>query len=95
MQIMKVETERLATRIRSEDKRLIEKAAVLSGISVSAFVKMRLREAALEVIEQERVIKLNAEESARFAEALLAPPRELPEKFETDWIRYKEEVEER
>lgn len=75
---MKAETERLATRIRPEDKQLIEKAAALSGISVSAFVKMRLREAALEVIEQESFIQLNVEESLRFAEALLAPQRELP-----------------
>ena len=92
---MKAETERLATRIRPEDKQLIEKAAAMSGISVSAFVKMRLREAALEVIEQERVIRLNAEDSLRFAEALLAPPKKLPAAFKEGWKRYKEEVEER
>ncbi|MBK1878780.1 DUF1778 domain-containing protein [Pelagicoccus mobilis] len=92
---MKSETERLATRIRPEDKQLIEKAAALSGVSVSAFVKMRLREAALEVIEQENVIQLNAQESVRFAEALLAPPRELPAAFKDGWERYKEQVEER
>ena len=90
-----VETERLATRIRPEEKLLIEKAAALSGVSVSAFVKMRLREAALEVIEQEKHIKLNAEESLRFAEALLAPPRESTAAFKEGWKRYQEEVEER
>lgn len=90
-----METERLATRIRVEDKRLIEKAAALSGISVSAFVKMRLRAAALEVIEQDDVIRLNAEESARFAEALLAPARVLPLAFKEGWKRYSEQVVER
>lgn len=91
---VETETERLATRIRREDKRLIEKAAALSGVSVSAFIKMRLREAALEVIEQERLIELNAEESLKFAEALLAPPRKLPAAFKDGWKRYKEEVRE-
>ena len=84
----------MATRIRPEDKLLIEKAAALSGISVSAFVKMRLREAALEVIEQERVIQLNAEDSLRFAEALLAPPREPTPEFVAAWKAYKENVKE-
>ena len=92
---MKTETERLATRIRVEDKRLIEKAAVLSGVSVSAFVKIRLREAALSVIEQENTIKLNAEDSKRFAEALLAPPREMPVAFEEGLALYKQAVIER
>ncbi|MDQ8182587.1 DUF1778 domain-containing protein [Pelagicoccus enzymogenes] len=93
--VMKAETERLATRIRPEDKQLIEQAAALSGVSVSAFVKMRLREAALQVIDQERQIKLNAEESLKFAEALLAPPRELPAAFKKAMELYDSMVEER
>lgn len=92
---MKTETERLATRIRVEDKRLIEKAAALSGVSVSAFVKTRLREAAREVIEQERVIQLDAEESKRFAEALLVLPGELPEALEAGLRLHDDLVEER
>lgn len=91
---MKAETERLATRIRPEDKQLIEKAAALSGVSVSAFVKMRLREAALQVIDQEKLIKLDAEESLKFAEALLSPPREPTPEFKAAWKAYKENVKE-
>lgn len=86
--------ERLATRIRVEDKRLITKAASLSGVSVSAFIKMRLREAALKVIEQEQVIKLDASDSLKFAEALLAPPRPTPTAFKDAWKLYKNSVAE-
>lgn len=92
---VKIETERLATRIRREDKRLIEKAAAMSGISVSAFIKMRLREAAIKVLEEEQVIRLNAEESLRFAKILLAPPRKLPEAFSEAMRLHDELVEER
>lgn len=92
---MSVETERLATRIRVQDKRLIEKAASLSGVSVSAFIKIRLREAALKVIEQEQVIKLDAEDSLMFAEALLAPVRPVPPVFKEAWDSYKNSVVEK
>ena len=91
---MKTETERLATRIRREDNRLIEKAAALSGISVSAFVKMRLREAALEVIDQEKHIKLSIEESVCFAEALLNPQRNIPESLKVSLDLHDTLVEE-
>lgn len=92
---MKAETERLATRIRPEDKQLIAKAAAMSGISVSAFMKLRLREAALKVLEEEQVIKLDAEDSLRFAEALLAPPRPATPAFKEAWKLYKNSVKER
>ncbi len=92
---MNAETERLATRIRPEEKKLIAKAAALSGVSVSAFIKLRLREAALEVIEQEQVIKLNAEDSLKFAEALLAPPRPIPPALKEALAIYRQDVEER
>lgn len=92
---MKAETERLATRIRPEDKRLIAKAASLSGVSVSAFVKMQLREAALKVIEQEQVIKLDAEDSLKFVEALLATPKGAPSEFKEAMELHDRLVEER
>jgi len=46
---------------------------------------MRLRETALEVMEQKRLILLNAEESLKFTEALLAPPKGLPTAFKQGW----------
>ena len=54
--------------------------------------KMRLRKAALEVIEQERVIKLNTKDSLSFAEALLAPPKAPTTEFAKAWQLYKENV---
>lgn len=91
---MRGETARLEIRICPEDKQLIEKAAALSGVSVSAFMKMHLQEAALEVIEPEKVIKLNAEDSLKFAEALLAPPRELPAAFKEAMLLNNQLVQE-
>jgi len=92
---MKAETERLATRIRPEDKRLIAKAASLSGVSISVFVKKQLREAALKVIDQEQVIKLNTEDSLRFTEALLAPPKNITPEFKEAMRLHDQMVEER
>lgn len=89
---MKIETERLATRIRVEDKKLIEKAAALSGVSVSAFIKTHLRKAALDVFEEEQVVKLNVEDSLKFAEALLTPPKPTPAVFKKAWKSYKDSV---
>jgi uncharacterized protein (DUF1778 family) len=56
---------------------------------------MRLREAAIKVLEEEQVIRLNAEESLRFAKILLAPPRKLPEAFSEAMRLHDELVEER
>jgi uncharacterized protein (DUF1778 family) len=66
---------RIFARVSSPDKRLIEKAAALSGQSVGAFVVAQARNAASELIEEHAVIRLNREESRRLVKALLAPPR--------------------
>lgn len=66
---------RFFARVSSADKRLIEKAAALSGQSVGAFVVAQARNAASELIEEHVVIRLNREESRRLVKALLARPR--------------------
>jgi len=45
------------------------------------------------VIKEKQVIRLNAEESLRFAKTLLAPPRKLPEAFSEAMRLHDELVE--
>ncbi len=66
--------QRLVARVSAEDKDLITRAAALSGQSVGSFVLVQARKAALDAIEERERIVLNAEQSRRFAEAVLALP---------------------
>lgn len=67
--------DRLVARISADDKALIARAAALSGQSVGSFVLAQARQAALRAVEARERIALNAAQSRRLAEALLAPPR--------------------
>lgn len=66
--------ERLAARLSAEQKQLIEHAAALSGLSLTDFVVQSAQAAAEEVIQRREVIRLSAQDSAAFADALLNPP---------------------
>jgi uncharacterized protein (DUF1778 family) len=67
--------ERLVARVTADDKAVIARAAALAGQSVGSFIVTEARKAALQTIESRERIILNAEQSRRFVEALLAPPR--------------------
>jgi uncharacterized protein (DUF1778 family) len=67
--------ERFVARVTREDKRIFQEAASLEGRSMATFVIVHAREAAEETIARRKVIHLNAEDSRRFVEAVLAPPR--------------------
>ena len=67
--------ERLVARISPDDKTLIARAAALCGQSLASFVLAQAHQAALDTLEARERIVLNAAQSRRFVEALLAPPR--------------------
>lgn len=67
--------DRLVARISPDDKTLIARAAALSGQSLASFVLAQARKAALDTLATRERIVLNAAQSRRFVEALLAPPR--------------------
>ncbi len=67
--------ERFVARISADDKTIITRAAALTGQSVGSFVLAQARKAALETLEARERIALNAAQSRRFVEALLAPAR--------------------
>jgi len=67
-------TERLEARVTPEEKETIETAALLRGTSVTDFLVMTAKEAAVRTIRENEVLIL-AERSRRiFVEALLNPP---------------------
>ena len=56
-------------------KETIETAANLRGISYSDFVRMAVKEAALNAIREYEVLSLSQESRKTFIEALLNPPK--------------------
>lgn len=71
-----VETsERMAQRIRPEDKRTIMRAATLRQMDLSEFVVTSSLAAAREVIAQEKHVQLSERDSLRVLELLENPPQ--------------------
>ncbi len=84
--------QRFVARVTAADKQLFQQAATIEGRSMATFVIAHAREVARQIISESNLIQLNADQSARFVEALLAPPRQ-PTPAMTDSIRaYRESV---
>lgn len=66
--------ERLEARLTVEQKRQIERAANIRGISISDFVISSAEEAAVRAIREQETLALNERARIIFAEALLNPP---------------------
>ena len=86
--------ERLVARVSPDDKRVIERAAALSGQSVASFVVAHARDAAEKALERHDRIRLNAEDSRRFVEGLLAPTRKVPKAAKDAFEDYRQTVRE-
>jgi uncharacterized protein (DUF1778 family) len=67
-------SERLDARVTPEEKETIETAAYLRGTSSSDFVRMAVKEAALNTIREHEVLTLTKESKRVFVEALMNPP---------------------
>ena len=67
-------TERLGARVPTEVKAVLQRAADLTGRSLTDFVIASAQAAAEETIRQHEVMQLTAADSSRLAEALLNPP---------------------
>lgn len=65
---------RLDLRLAAEDKQLIERAAALTGTTLTDFVRSRTLAAASEAIRTHATIRLTVEGSRAFVEALIDPP---------------------
>ncbi|HMM41576.1 MAG TPA: DUF1778 domain-containing protein [Thermomicrobiales bacterium] len=67
-------TARIDARLTPEQKAVIQHAADRQGRAISDFVIAAAYEAAQREIREHEIISLSAQESQRFAEALIAPP---------------------
>ena len=68
-----VRGQRLEARVSPEQKALFQRAADLQGRTLTDFVVASTYEAAVRTIEDMQTVRLTAEESRTFAEALLHP----------------------
>lgn len=84
--------ERLEARVSSEQKALFQRAAELQGRSLTDFVISSVHDAAVRTLEEAQMVRLNAEESRAFAEALLNP-REPTDRLRAAARRYLEAIE--
>lgn len=64
---------RLEARVSSEQKNFFQRAASLSGRTLSEFVIDSTQEAATKIVQEHEVILLSREEQVAFVSALLAP----------------------
>lgn len=85
-------TARLEARLPEHVLDLLKEAASLQGRTLTDFVVGAAHDAARKVVTEMQTIKLTREEQIRFAEALLAPPRDVP-KLREALERHKAEVE--
>lgn len=69
---------RLEARVSSAQKSLLQRAAALSGRTLSEFVVASAQDAAARVIEQHESIRLTRAEQTAFVTALLDPPAPSP-----------------
>ena len=66
--------DRIDARLPSETKRLIERAAFITGVTLSDFVVSKAYEAATKIVHQHETWTLNRQQSKAFAAALSNPP---------------------
>src|SRR6266849_4974567 len=66
-------SERLEARISSNQKDLFQRAAELQGRTLTDFILSSAQEAAVRTIEAMQIIRLSAQDSRTFAQALLNP----------------------
>lgn len=74
MATAQAKVERLEARLTREQKRIIERAARIRGLTVTDFVLATAQEAATETIRQSEVLSLRESEREVFVNALLHPP---------------------
>lgn len=86
------ESERLDVRVSPEQRALIQRAATLSGRTLTDFMVATLHEAAEQVIRSHEVLTLSVRASTALAEAFLNPP-EPNEALVAAYQRYHRQVD--
>jgi len=68
-------TERLDARVTKEEKRVIETAASLRGISVTDLMRTSVTDAATKIIRENEILTLSEREKEAFVRTLMNRPR--------------------
>ena len=84
-------TERTEARLLPEQKKRIERAASIKGVSLSDFIVQNADEAAIRTIEQHESWTLGAKDRDCFVQALLNPP-EPSARMKSAAKRYNKQV---
>ena len=71
----RIRVERIALRIRPEEKRRIEEAASLRGVPVSTFILKHASDAAQRALMESKIWSLLSGDRELFVESLLDSPR--------------------
>lgn len=77
-QVARARGARLEARVSHKQKDLLQRAAALSGRTLSEFVVASAQEAAARVIQEHDTIRLSQIEQTAFVKALLSPPMPSP-----------------
>ncbi|MGE0184049.1 MAG: DUF1778 domain-containing protein [Parvularculaceae bacterium] len=72
--VRRARPERLEARVSADQKALFQRAADLSGRNLTDFIVTALQSAATVEIERHAMLKLAADDSAAFVDAVLNPP---------------------
>ncbi|MGD1030157.1 MAG: DUF1778 domain-containing protein [Opitutaceae bacterium] len=88
----KQSTTRLEARIPSALKEIIEEASNLTGhSSVTSYIVQTLQESASRAVQESRLSRLAAAESAEFVQALLTPSAPA-QTLQSAFARYRDQV---
>ena len=87
-------SQRFVARVTEADKRLFQQAAMIEGRSMATFIITHSREVARKIVSQRHQIQLDAGQSRRLVEALLAPPRKPAIALKKALARYRRQVTE-
>lgn len=86
--------ERIEARVNPELKRRLQYAADLQASSLSEFLLRSAEKAANEVINEYKILRLAAEDSRKFVNAIFNPPKPNS-KLKKAYANYKREVSSR
>jgi len=67
-------SERLEARVSPDFKQMVERAAALTGHTVTSFMLYALQSSALKAMKESALVTLSVKESLAVAKALVAPP---------------------
>jgi uncharacterized protein (DUF1778 family) len=70
---MNAPTERIVARVTADEKELLQEAAAVKGLTLTAFVTSSAHEAAMKALREQHLIELGRKDQGAFVKAMLSP----------------------